>query len=55
MTDKERTIGDLKRIADGFHFTATRIGDLGSPVRRQAAEDEEAVRDAIAYLRGEKS
>lgn len=44
-------IADLNRIADGFRWTASRVGQPGSPVRRQAAEDEAAVREAIDLLR----
>lgn len=43
-------IADLTRIADRFHFTATRIGSPGCRVRVDAAEDEATVREAIAAL-----
>ena len=44
-------IADLARIAEGFHFTATRVGAPGCSVRLRAAEDERTVQAAIEVLR----
>ena len=46
-----RLIADLTRIADSFHFTATRVGQPGSAVRLRAAEDAATVQAAIQALK----
>lgn len=51
MTETEKLIFDLKRIANGFHFTATRVGAAGCAGRVQAQADEQTIQDAIAKLR----
>jgi hypothetical protein len=51
VTELEKLIGDLKRIANGFHFTATRVGDAGYAARLQAQENEQTIQDAIFALR----
>lgn len=47
----DKLIGDLKRIANGFHFTATRVGMAGCDVRKAAQHDEQTMQDAIALIR----
>lgn len=45
-----RVIGQLHQIADQKRFTSTRVGDPGSPVRRQAEDDLWALELAISEL-----
>lgn len=52
---RDPLIADLKRIADGFNFTATRMGAPGCAARLRAAEDEATVRAAILLLSPERT
>lgn len=51
VTDRDRLLGDLGRIAERFKFSAERVGQEGCSARRSAADDETAVRTAIRELK----
>lgn len=50
MTERQKLLGDLRRIAEDYHFTATRVGEPGCLVRLEAADKEHALREAIRLL-----
>jgi hypothetical protein len=46
-TERDRNRADLRRMADSYHFGATRVGAPGCEARRSAAEAEALLRWAI--------
>ena len=48
--DRTKLLGDLYRIAEEYHFIATRVGEPGCLVRTAAADKEAVLREAIQLL-----
>lgn len=50
MSDFEKLLGDLRRMASSAEHWSKRVGDPGSPVRMQYRDDAAALRRALEIL-----